>query len=128
LKNRLFIAGISVRTAKFIEKKTSEQYLKCQKFDHDIKSCKNQAVCQLCAGNHLTRLHICKTCEVREQICIHTVIKCSNCSGNHTANSKECQIVVAALAAKKQNINSESNSSSSSSFSSISSSAFVIDS
>ena len=134
LKNRLFIAGISVRTAKFIEKKTSEQCLKCQKFGHNTKTCKNQAVCQFCAGNHLTRLHICKTCEVREQICIHTVIKCSNCSGNHTANSKECQIVVAALAAKKQNSNLESNSSSSSnfssssSFSSISSSAFVIDS
>ena len=101
LKNRLLIAGSSVRTAKFEEKKASVQCSKCQKFGHVANSCKNLPVCQLCAQNHLTRLHICKICEVRGEICIHTSLKCSNCTGSHAANSKECSTVIAALATKK---------------------------
>jgi hypothetical protein len=104
IKNRLFIAGKSVRTAKF-EFKTSEQCLKCQQFGHTTFSCKNLAVCQFCALNHPTRLHTCKICNIVGEICIHTNIKCSNCNGKHTASSKECSIVIAA-ASKKLNSNS----------------------
>jgi hypothetical protein len=90
LKNKLFIAGIPVKTAKYEEKKTTIQCQKCQKFGHTTSSCKNLAICQYCAQNHLTRLHICKICESVGEICIHTILKCSNCGGNHAATSKEC--------------------------------------
>ncbi len=86
IKNRLFIAGISVRTVKYEEKNTNIQCQKCQKFDHTTHSCKNLAVCQFYTQNHFTRLHTCKVCETVKEICIHTVIKCSNCAGSHTAN------------------------------------------
>ena len=42
---RLLIAGISVKTAIFEERKASEQCMKCQKFGHATKSCKNFAIC-----------------------------------------------------------------------------------
>ena len=100
LKNQLLIAGITIQTAIFEEKEASKQYLKYQKFGHITNSCKNIAVCQYCAQNHLTRLHICKICETTGQICIHTQLKCSNCMGRHAANSKECNIVIASLAKK----------------------------
>ena len=86
--------------------------MKCQKFGHSIKSCKNIAVYQICAENHLTRLHIYRICETNEIIYIHTKIKCSNCTEKHTANSKESSTFLAILAAKKLNSNSNSNSNS----------------
>ena len=100
LKNQLLIAGITAKTAIFEEKEATKQCLKCQKFGHITSSCKNIAVCQYCAQNHVTRLHVCKICETTGQICIHTQLKCSNCMGRHAANSKECNIVIAALAKK----------------------------
>src|SRR5919197_273923 len=96
LNHKLLIADVAVRTAKFEEKRDSEQCSKCQKFGHSVYSCKNQAACQLCAQNHFTRLHMCKICEISGQNCIHTQLKCSNCAGNHAANSIECSTVVAA--------------------------------
>src|SRR5438034_10633921 len=89
LKKRLIIADISIKTAVF-EAKSSEQCLKCQKFDHATIVCKNKAVCQFCSQNHSIRLHICKICEIVESVCIHTALKCDNCIDNHAANSKEC--------------------------------------
>ena len=101
LKNKLLIAGRSVKTAKFEINQATEQCLKCQKFGHLTTSCKNLAACQFCAENHPTRLHICKTCEISGDVCIHTNIKCVNCSQKHTANSKECSVLIATLATKK---------------------------
>ena len=105
-KQRLLIAGISVRTAKYEEKLASEQCQKCQKFGHTSRSCKNLPICQLCADSHPTRLHSCNVCEITGQICFHTVLKCSNCSGNHAANSLECNTVISA---KKLDINTNAN-------------------
>ena len=108
LKNKLYITDILVRTAIFEKNKAALQCLKCQKFSHIANSCKNLAICQFCAQNHSTRLHTCKTCEIVDEICIHTSLKCSNCTGKHAANSKECNIVITALTTKKQNSNSNS--------------------
>jgi hypothetical protein len=105
LKKRLLIAGISIKTAVF-EAKSSEQCLKCQKFNYITITCKNKAVCQFCSQNHSTRLHNCKICETVEFICIHTALKCGNCAGNHAANSKECTL----FAAKKSDSNADSDS------------------
>src|SRR5207247_10563454 len=104
LKKKLLIADNSIKTAVF-EAKNSEQYLKCQKFDHATIACKNKAVCQFCSQNHSTRLHICKICEIVESVCIHTALKCDNCTDNHAANSKECIL----FATKKSNLNSDLN-------------------
>jgi hypothetical protein len=101
LKNRLLIAGISVKTAKFEVNQATEQCSKCQKFGHSTHSCKNLAACQYCAQNHPTRLHVCKICEISGDVCIHTNLKCVNCSQKHAANSKECSVLIATLAAKK---------------------------
>ena len=86
IKNKLFIAGISVRTAKYEKKNTNIQCQKCQKFDHTTHSCKSLAVCQFCAQNHFFRLHTCKICETVSEICFHTVVKCNNCAGSHMIN------------------------------------------
>ncbi len=104
LKKRLLITDILIKTAVF-EAKNSKQCLKCQKLDHAIIACKNKVVCQFCSQNYLTRLHICKICEVVESICIHTTLKCDNCADNHAANSKECIL----FAIKKSDSNSDSN-------------------
>ena len=104
LKKKLLIANILIKTAVF-EAKSSEQCLKCQKFDHATIACKNKAVCQFCSQNHSTRLHICKICEIVESVCIHTALKCDNCADNHAANSKECTL----FAAKKSDSNSDLN-------------------
>jgi hypothetical protein len=109
--NKLFIAGKLKKTDIFQERKASEQCLKCQKFGYFANSCINQAICQFCAQNHLTRLHVCKICEVSGTTCIHTNIKCSNCNEKHAANSKECSIVIAALAIKNLNSNSTNSNS-----------------
>ena len=92
LKQRLLIAGIPVRTAQYEVTKSNEQCQKCQKLGHVSNSCKNRPVCQFCAQNHITRLHRCNICAVIGQICAHTVLKCANCSGNHRANSTECEM------------------------------------
>ena len=109
LKKELLIAGISIKTVVF-EAKSSEQCLKCQKFDHATIACKNKAVCQFCSQNHSTRLHICKICEIVESVCIHTALKCDNCADNHAANSKKCNLITD----KKSNANSKSDSDSNS--------------
>lgn len=105
IKNKLFIAGISVRTAKYEEKNANIQCQKCQKFGHTTHSCKSLAVYQFCAQNHPTRLHTCKICEIVGEICIHTTVKCSNCAGNHAAN--KCAASTAAAASQQSTISTE---------------------
>ena len=111
---RLLIAGIFVKTAAYVEDKTTEQCMKCQKFGHSTNTCKNLPVCQLCAKSHPTRLHSCKTCNTMGKTCIHTVLKCTNCAGNHAANSKECSVAINLAAAKKLSLNLSSATDSSS--------------
>ena len=66
---------------------------------------------------------MCKICEISGQNCIHTQLKCSNCTDKHAANSNECNVVIAA---KKLNSNSTSNSiSSNASLSASTQSAFA---
>src|SRR5947207_6877592 len=86
IKNKLFIADISVKTVKYEKKNTNIQCQKYQKFEHTTHFCKSLAVCQFCAQNHLIRLHTCKICETVSEIRIHTVVKCNNCADSHTVN------------------------------------------
>ena len=97
LSKRVMIAGLPLRTQEFEERKSNEQCQKCQKFGHDSRMCKNEIACQLCAENHVTRLHNCKSCSVIDTTCTHSMLKCVNCNQNHRANSKECEIYINAL-------------------------------
>lgn len=92
LTKRLMIAGLPLRTQAFEERKKKDQCQKCQKFEHESRTCKNEMSCQFCAEKHLTRLHRCAICSTIGQTCAHTVLKCSNCNKNHRANNKECEV------------------------------------
>ena len=93
LRNRLVIAGSSVRTAIYTTCKPTDQCRKCQKFEHLQTMCKNENKCQICAGNHNTREHGCFLCpQLKGTTCGHTIYKCSNCDEKHSANSLDCSV------------------------------------
>jgi hypothetical protein len=90
LRNRLYIAGVSMRVTEFTPKSSIEQCIKCQGFNHSIKACKKAYACSFCGKDHPTRLHTCLECKTRGNSCVHTVIRCSNCLGPHKATDKTC--------------------------------------
>lgn len=57
-----------------------KQCLKCMKFGHIAKFCRNSVVCSICSQNH----HY-KSCNVQQENA-----KCCNCGGNHIAISNQC--------------------------------------
>lgn len=59
-----------------------KQCLKCLRFGHIAKFCRNAEVCSICTGNHNY-----KTCT--EEI---IKAKCTNCGGNHIAVSSSCPL------------------------------------
>lgn len=59
-----------------------KQCLKCLRYGHIAKFCRNAEVCSICTGNHCY-----KTCIVEI-----SQAKCSNCGGNHIAVSSSCPI------------------------------------
>jgi hypothetical protein len=91
LRNRLQIAGISVRTTEFILARPTDQCHRCQQFGHNERTCKRDPRCPICAGNHPKRLHHCHICTSRGEKCIHSKIKCSNCQGDHEATDRSCK-------------------------------------
>jgi hypothetical protein len=92
IRRRLFVAGISARTARFIGVKPDTQCQRCQDFGHGQATCKKQPRCQLCAESHETRDHKCAICTtpVKGKVCAHTIYKCVNCGGPHRANNPDC--------------------------------------
>lgn len=57
------------------------QCYRCQGFGHDAKNCKRGPKCVFCAGDHL--VEVCPNKNDGQR-------KCTNCSGNHTANYGGC--------------------------------------
>lgn len=57
-----------------------KQCLRCMRFGHIAKYCKNAEVCSICSENHNY-----KNCVTDSQNA-----KCANCSGNHVAISSSC--------------------------------------
>ena len=91
LRNRLQIAGISVKTAEYIRPKTpNAQCVKCLKYGHSELICYRTQKCALCAGNHARQDHFCALCHQKGQKCAHTKLKCSNCQKEHEATDKSC--------------------------------------
>src|SRR5436190_23833063 len=78
---------ISANRVSFI---TQIQCQNCQKYNHSTRNCFAQSVCQICAKQHKTSQHKCNICEVFDQICSHSILKCSNCEEDHKINDSTC--------------------------------------
>jgi hypothetical protein len=100
IRHRLFIAGISVRVEKFYATAPTTQCGKCQAFGHIDTHCKKSAKCKLCGEGHVTQKHACNTCNTQGATCMHLVPKCVNCKGNHTADHKACEVLIAIKSTK----------------------------
>ena len=94
IRNRLYIAGISVRVEKLYSVAPTTQCQICQGFGHLDTYCRKDPICRLCAGSHSTKQHRCNTCKSTTG-CDHLEPKCSNCRGTHPANSKTCEVLLA---------------------------------
>ena len=94
IRNRLYIAGISVRVDKLYSTAKSTQCTKCQGYGHLPSYCKKKPICRLCSEVHATSQHKCNTCQ-SSQSCIHLTPKCINCKGAHIASSKSCEVYLA---------------------------------
>ncbi|XP_049867244.1 uncharacterized protein LOC126367659 [Pectinophora gossypiella] len=59
-----------------------KQCLRCMRYGHIAKFCKNAEVCSICTENHSYR-----SCQTKNDDA-----KCANCNGNHVAISASCPI------------------------------------
>ena len=91
IRNRLYIAGISVRVEKLYKTASSTQCRKCQGFGHLDNHCKLGYSCRLCGGKHPTADHQCKTCTTKGAKCLHLVPQYANCKGAHIADDSTCE-------------------------------------
>ena len=91
VRNRVYVAGISVRCEKLHNTAPSTQCTNCQSFGHLGNRCKKAPSCCLCGEAHATTTHRCNTCQSTTQ-CIHLTPRCINCQQAHTADSKVCEV------------------------------------
>ncbi|KMW69769.1 hypothetical protein BDDG_13924, partial [Blastomyces dermatitidis ATCC 18188] len=61
----------------------------CQRYEHFAISCFRDSKCAFYARDYKTSEHKCETCSKRDEICQHTLLKCSNCKEKHASSSKE---------------------------------------
>ena len=92
LRTRIVVAETTVHAVEYTDNKPQDQCLKCQGFEHTHQKCINTTICQICAEKHNTRDHTCYICKKGQEMCEHTVLKCSNCNEAHKANSSECAV------------------------------------
>jgi hypothetical protein len=93
IKNRLYIAGISVKIEKFEQTAPTSQCSKCGGFGHLASLCKKQATrCLLCSEPHSTDKHYCLICKKEGQKYVHLVPTCINCHEPHVSTDKSCEI------------------------------------
>ena len=95
IRNRLYIAGISVRVEKLYSTAPTTQCSKCQGFGHLDSYCKRPASCRLYGDRHTTRQHACTSCSAKATRCAHLVPKCTNCKEAYTADYKACEVLLA---------------------------------
>jgi len=62
VRNRLIIAGVSVKTTTYNVSKPTDQCNKCQQFEHHFAKCQNTVKCQICAQDHNIKQHNCVLC------------------------------------------------------------------
>jgi hypothetical protein len=108
INNRLYIAGVSTRVAKFIATPSTAQCNNCSGFGHSILLCKKEPKCILCAENHTISNHYCSICKKKGVKCSHLSIKCTNClNTTHSANSKLCEVYLAIKNRSTNTLNNE---------------------
>ena len=90
LYNKLYIAGLWLKTQKYENSTEKTQCQNCQKWEHLTRICKASATCQICAEKHTTYLHNCNIYKTKGKECSHSILKCANCKENHKANSNIC--------------------------------------
>jgi hypothetical protein len=95
IRNRLYIAGISVRVEKLFSTAPTTQCLRCQGFGHLENHCKKGPFCKLCGEKHATQQHHCNTCQSKGSWCQHLAPRCANCREPHTADTKTCEVLLA---------------------------------
>ena len=95
IRHRLYVGGISVRVEKLYTTAPTIQYKKCQGFGHLDSYCKRTPICRLCSESHATPQHACTTCSTKGSRCAYLVPKCTNCKGAHTADARECEVLLA---------------------------------
>ena len=104
IKNKLYIAGISVRVQKYHPTAITSQCTKCGGLGHLDTLCKKGTFrCLLCSENHATEQHYCLICKTKGKKCVHLVPKCINCKGSHTSTEYAKCEVYQALKSKSQN-------------------------
>ncbi len=94
IRKRLQIGGVSIKIAAFKTCKPTNQCIKCQTFGHQANNCTKEVRCRICAGLHKTVEHQCRLCRTGEKgkKCVHTIVKCVNCRGEHEADSQSCSV------------------------------------
>jgi hypothetical protein len=95
IRNRLYVAGMSVRVERFYSTAPTTQCHNCQGFGHLDNYCKQNPICKLCGDKHATQQHFCNICKAKGVRCAHLVPKCANCSEPYTADHKSCEILLA---------------------------------
>lgn len=92
IRHGLSLLGERCKAEKAYKSSARSQCSNCQRYGHVADQCKGKTICRICSKNHPTNLHNCSQCNTKGKACIHTITKCSNCQGNHQANSRECEV------------------------------------
>ena len=109
ISNRLLIAGISAKVAKYIATPSTSQCTRCAGFGYSETLCKRAKKCILCTENYISKLHFCSTCKKTNTKCKHLSIRCVNYySTNYIADSKLYKVYLAVK--NKATINTSSSS------------------
>jgi len=89
---RLAAFSSTYRTECHLRFNSHTQCPNCHSYRQDNTRCTNPASCRWCASPHLTGNHTCPTatCLIRGRPCIHTILRCVNCSGPHEAHATQC--------------------------------------
>ncbi|KMW68772.1 hypothetical protein BDDG_13022, partial [Blastomyces dermatitidis ATCC 18188] len=65
------------------------EYSNCQRYKHFTIFCFRDSKCVFCTRDYKTSEHKCEICLKRDEICQHTLLKCSNCKEKYVSSSKE---------------------------------------
>src|SRR5213078_786302 len=69
LRNRLYIAGISMRTIEYIPAKLTYQCQRCLGYGHSEKCYHREQKCSICAKGHLKVDHFCSIYRAKGEKC-----------------------------------------------------------
>lgn len=92
IRNRLCIAGRSLKVETLYSITPTNQCNKCQGFGHLESRCSKPEKCRICAANHHTSQHKCSSCTSEGRASVLSLIKCANCGESHKANDTSCEV------------------------------------